>query len=60
MGPNEARGTEALVFINGKVRRVGDEVSPGWRITAINARDWVVEFTHDDGRVETISREMPE
>lgn len=40
----------ALVAINHKLRRIGDEVAPGWTISAINSRNRLVTLAHADGR----------
>lgn len=41
---------QALATINGKLRRIGDEIEPGWTLEAIDkARDEIV-IASDDGR----------
>jgi len=40
----------AMATVNGKLRRVGDEVAPGWKITAIDAGAGTVTVRHADGR----------
>lgn len=44
-----------LVTINGRLRRLGDEVEPGWRLTEIDARAGTVTLTSEDGRRERVS-----
>lgn len=51
--------SEALASINHRLHRVGDEVAPGWRITAIDPRDRVVRLTHSDGRTAVFSPATP-
>lgn len=49
-------GTEnqALASIGHTLRRVGDEVAPGWRVVEINARHRTVQLRHLDGRTLTL------
>lgn len=49
-------GTEhqAVASISHTLRRVGDEVAPGWRVSEINARNRTVELKHTDGRIMTL------
>lgn len=46
----------AMATVNGKLRRVGDEVAPGWKITAIDAGSGSVTVRHTDGREIVASR----
>lgn len=46
----------AMATVNGKLRRVGDEVAPGWKITAIDAGAGTVTVRHADGREIVASR----
>lgn len=46
----------AMATVNGKLRRVGDEVAPGWKITAIDAGAGTVTVLHADGREIVASR----
>ena len=46
----------AIATVNGKLRRVGDEVAPGWKITAIDAGAGTVTVRHADGREIVASR----
>lgn len=48
------RGATARALVNGKVLGVGDEVSPGWRVTGIDAREQVVEITGPEGAVRRV------
>lgn len=49
-------GTEnqAVASIGHTLRRVGDEVAPGWRVAEINARQRTVQLRHLDGRTLTL------
>lgn len=44
----------ALAVINGKIRRVGDEIVGGWTLAKIDARAKLVDLSSPDGR--TIQR----
>lgn len=46
----------AMATVNGKLRRVGDEVAPGWKIAAIDAGAGTVTVRHADGREIVASR----
>lgn len=49
----------ALATINGALRRIGDEVEPGWRLTSIDARQGVLIITGDSGeRLEISIRKL--
>ncbi|MGQ0627526.1 MAG: hypothetical protein ACT4PL_05420 [Phycisphaerales bacterium] len=48
-------GESALAMVNGKVRRIGDEIEPGWRLTAIDAQAFTLTLTGPEG-VEFIIR----
>lgn len=43
------KGDSAMVTINRRVRRVGDEVAPGWRVVLIDAAGKTVRVRHADG-----------
>ena len=50
---------QSLATINGKLRRIGDEVAPGWRLAQIDKVKGVLMITGDDGRhVEISIRQM--
>lgn len=50
---------QSLATINGELRRIGDEVAPGWRLATIDARQGVMLIVGDDGqRVEISIRQM--
>ena len=42
--------TQAFASIGHTLRRVGDEVAPGWRVAEINAKLRTVLLRHSDGR----------
>lgn len=44
-----------LVTINGRLRRVGDEVAPGWRLVSIDADAAELTIVAEDGRREVVS-----
>jgi hypothetical protein len=50
---------EALAAISGKLRRVGDELAPGWVVERIDSRHRVVVLKHTDGRTFQISPPTP-
>lgn len=45
----------AMATVNGKLRRVGDEVAPGWKVSAIDPVEGTVTVAHADGR-EVVGR----
>ena len=52
-------GGTAAAVIAGRLRRIGDEVAPGWRVETIDARGRRVVFTDSDGRVVTLEPPTP-
>jgi hypothetical protein len=50
--PDDAGG--AIAAINSKIYRVGDQVAPGWTLTAIDRDQWTVTLTCEDGRTITV------
>ena len=44
-----------LVTINGRLRRLGDEVEPGWRLESIDIAAGEVILIAEDGRRDTVS-----
>jgi hypothetical protein len=56
----DAQAGGAIAVIGGKLRRAGDEVAPGWTISSINARDWVVLLTYKTGESATLSGMRPQ
>ncbi len=49
------KGETAMVTINRRIRRVGDEVGPGWRLKGIDALSRVVHIEHTSGFVLEVS-----
>jgi hypothetical protein len=52
-------GDTAAALIASRLRRVGDEVAPGWRVEAIDARGRRVVFIDSDGQVVTLGPPTP-
>lgn len=52
-------GETAAAVIASRLRRVGDDIAPGWRVEAIDARGRRVVFTDSDGRVVTLEPPTP-
>lgn len=46
--------TRPLAVINGKARRIGDAVEPGWVLTMIDGDARRVILTHQSGRTRTV------
>ena len=48
-------GSRSLASINHKVRRIGEQIAPGWKIFSIDSKHRTVVLRHTDGRKLTIS-----
>lgn len=46
----DRRGGPAMAVVNGKVRREGDVIAPGWAVERIDVASGEVWFVGDDGR----------
>lgn len=51
----DRKGGPAIAVVNGKVRRVGDAVAPGWTVASIDAAAGEVALTGPEGRRATAS-----
>ncbi|MDZ4685934.1 MAG: hypothetical protein SH850_12775 [Planctomycetaceae bacterium] len=49
------RDAAAVAMIDHRLCRVGDEVAPGWRVQAIDARRRSVTLVHADGKVAALT-----
>jgi len=52
-------GDRGFASINGEVRRVGDELAPGWRLHAVDAREQVIEVRSAAGKSVQLRPERP-
>lgn len=47
-------GDSAAAYISHRLRRVGDEIAPGWIVEEIDARNRRVTVAHRDGRTQVL------
>ncbi len=50
-----AAGEHSIAVIDGKVRRVGESVAPGWKISAIDRNAGTATLTHTTGTTHTLT-----
>ena len=51
-------GSSALAVLNHRLRRIGDDVAPGWKLTKVNSRLRSITITAEDGRTIELAQPM--